>query len=455
MKKKIFSLVLCITMAASMLVGCGSKTNDNATAVTTKTETTDVATKTETTDVVKGTEGNWVDAEGPVTLKILSTLITETEAPMEQAMADAYMKLHPNVTIELIGQPVNEMAKKIIALNTTGDLPDAFFMPTEFMAKAHDMGIIVDHEALLGDEWISSLTDKVVEYGKIDGQLMMVPWHVIPVAVIYRSDWLKDAGIDKIETMDDFLATAKAFTKDGHWGFSMVGTQNGSGEARFTQYARAFGVNEVYQNDAGVWVSDLTTDKYKAALKSFVELSTVEGVVPPGATETGYPEAAAYFAQEKTGLMITGSNAIGAILGANPELEGKLASVAVPMQERHVTNLQTSGYAITTACKNPEVMADYLKFMTNKEFAVDFGLKSGRLPVTKEAAADPAFQIEPFKGFIDCMQYALPSPAFPAFTEVLDVMGESYNTMMGNNISIDDAMAQVKTRIEGILADNQ
>lgn len=444
MKKRFMSIILCAAMSVTILSGCSggskeaSEAKDSGAAQSQVDESTEAGSPEET-----------------ITLRILSTLATETEAPLEQAMADAYMKEHPNVKIELIGQPVNDMAKKIIALNTSGDLPDAFFMPTEFMSQAYDMGIIVDHEALLGEDFMSALNEKVVEYGKINNQLMMVPWHVIPVALIYRADWLAEAGIDKTETVDDFRNTAKTFTKDGHWGFSMVGTQNGSGEARFCQYVRTFGVNEVYQDESGKWVSDLTSDNYKKALQSFVDLALVDGVVPPGPTETGYPEAAAYFAEQKTGLMISGSNAIGAIISANPELDGKLASVPLPAAERHATNLQTSGYAITTACEHPDVMADYLKFMTSKDLAVDFGIKTGRLPVTKEAAEDPAFQTDTFKGFIDCMEYALPQPAFPAYTEILDVMGESYNTMMGNNVSIDDAMAQVANRVEGILSENQ
>lgn len=423
MRKRFMSIILCAAMSVTILSGCSggskeaSEAKDSGAAQSQVDESTEAGSPEET-----------------ITLRILSTLATETEAPLEQAMADAYMKEHPNVKIELIGQPVNDMAKKIIALNTSGDLPDAFFMPTEFMSQAYDMGIIVDHEALLGEDFMSALNEKVVEYGKINNQLMMVPWHVIPVALIYRADWLAEAGIDKIETVDDFRNTAKTFTKDGHWGFSMVGTQNGSGEARFCQYVRTFGVNEVYQDESGKWVSDLTSDNYKKALQSFVDLALVDGVVPPGPTETGYPEAAAYFAEQKTGLMISGSNAIGAIISANPELDGKLASVPLPAAERHATNLQTSGYAITTACEHPDVMADYLKFMTSKDLAVDFGIKTGRLPVTKEAAEDPAFQTDTFKGFIDCMEYALPQPAFPAYTEILDVMGESYNTMMGNNV---------------------
>ena len=444
MKKRFMSIILCAAMLVTILSGCSggskeaSEAKDSGAAQSQVDESTEAGSPEET-----------------ITLRILSTLATETEAPLEQAMADAYMKEHPNVKIELIGQPVNDMAKKIIALNTSGDLPDAFFMPTEFMSQAYDMGIIVDHEALLGEDFMSALNEKVVEYGKINNQLMMVPWHVIPVALIYRADWLAEAGIDKIETVDDFRNTAKTFTKDGHWGFSMVGTQNGSGEARFCQYVRTFGVNEVYQDESGKWVSDLTSDNYKKALQSFVDLALVDGVVPPGPTETGYPEAAAYFAEQKTGLMISGSNSIGSIISANPELDGKLASVPLPAAERHATNLQTSGYAITTACEHPDVMADYLKFMTSKDLAVDFGIKTGRLPVTKEAAEDPAFQTDTFKGFIDCMEYALPQPAFPAYTEILDVMGESYNTMMGNNVSIDDAMAQVANRVEGILSENQ
>ena len=444
MQKRFMSIILCAAMSVTILSGCSGDSKEASEAKDSGAEQSQVDESTEAGS-----------PEETITLRILSTLATETEAPLEQAMADAYMKEHPNVKIELIGQPVNDKAKKIIALNTSGDLPDAFFMPTEFMSQAYDMGIIVDHEALLGEDFMSALNEKVVEYGKINNQLMMVPWHVIPVALIYRADWLAEAGIDKIETVDDFRNTAKTFTKDGHWGFSMVGTQNGSGEARFCQYVRTFGVNEVYQDESGKWVSDLTSENYKKALQSFVDLALVDGVVPPGPTETGYPEAAAYFAEQKTGLMISGSNAIGAIISANPELDGKLASVPLPAAERHATNLQTSGYAITTACEHPDVMADYLKFMTSKDLAVDFGIKTGRLPVTKEAAEDPAFQTDTFKGFIDCMEYALPQPAFPAYTEILDVMGESYNTMMCNNVSIDDAMAQVANRVEGILSENQ
>ena len=128
MKKRIISVILCMCMIAGMFTGCGKKEESSQTD--------------------EGSESG----EEQIELTILSTLVTENEAPLEQAMADKYMEEHPNVKINLVGQPVNEMAKKIVALNSSDELPDAFFMPTEFMAQAYDMGIIVDHEKVLGQE---------------------------------------------------------------------------------------------------------------------------------------------------------------------------------------------------------------------------------------------------------------------------------------------------------------
>jgi multiple sugar transport system substrate-binding protein len=209
----------------------------------------------------------------------------------------------------------------------------------------------------------------------------------------------------------------------------------------------------VFDNN-GTWETDLYSDDYKRALQFFADLALTEGVVPPGATETGYPEAAAFFAQEKTGLMITGSNAIGAIESDNPALKGKIGSAIIPMDQRHVTVLQPSGYAITTSSKHPEIVADYLKFMNSDETAVNFGINSGRLPVVQTAAANEAFSTDTYKGFIESFEYAIKTPAFPEHTEIFDIMAESYSLMIGNNASVDEAMEQVKARMEPLLAQN-
>lgn len=395
-------------------------------------------------------------AEGEeITLTIMSCLQTEDEAELEAALANAYMEANPNVKIEFISVANNDLDAQITTLAASDDLPDAFFLNTAFMSTALDMGIVQDAFPYMSEEFKEDLAPEVIEFCTMEDKLMLVPWFQIPIALIYRTDWLEQAGMESIETMDDFRDAAKAFTEiSGAYGFAMVGARNGSGEARFSQYAKAFGVDEVWQTEDGAWETDLTSDKFKTALQSFVDLDLVDGVVPAGASETAYPDAVTYFANEQAGLLISGSNAVGAILNRNPELAGKLGSVPIPAatteEGRHVTNLQVSGYAVTSACEHPEELVDYLEFMAQYDNAVEFGSATGRIPVIQSALADEAFTGAEYAGFSECMQYSIPYSTFPAYAEVQDVFGEAYNSML-TGTSLDDAIAVVETRMEELL----
>ena len=337
-------------------------------------------------------------ADEQVTLTIMSSIQTEDEGKLESAIADAYMEQNPNVKIEFISVANNDLDAQITTMAASDDLPDAFYMNCAFMSTALDMGIVADSSKYISDEYKADVLPEVLDYATVDGNLMFIPWFQIPVALIYRTDWLEQAGIDKIETMDDFREAAKAFTDiSGNYGFSMVGTRNGSGEARFSVYDKAYG-----------------------------------------------------------GLIISGSNAVGAILNRNPELAGKLGSIAIPAgtteDGRHVTNLQVSGYAITSTCEHPEEMAAYLEFAASYDNAVSFGSQTGRIPVTESALADEAFSGDEYTGFKDCMQYSIPYSTFPGYAEVQDIMGEAYNSML-TGTSLEDAMATVDSRITDLLAE--
>ena len=84
MRKRFMSIILCAAMSVTILSGCSggskeaSEAKDSGAAQSQVDESTEAGSPEET-----------------ITLRILSTLATETEAPLEQAMADAYMKEHP------------------------------------------------------------------------------------------------------------------------------------------------------------------------------------------------------------------------------------------------------------------------------------------------------------------------------------------------------------------------
>ena len=143
-------------------------------------------------------------ADEQVTLTIMSSIQTEDEGKLESAIADAYMEQNPNVKIEFISVANNDLDAQITTMAASDDLPDAFYMNCAFMSTALDMGIVADSSKYISDEYKADVLPEVLDYATVDGNLMFIPWFQIPVALIYRTDWLEQAGIDKIETMDDF-----------------------------------------------------------------------------------------------------------------------------------------------------------------------------------------------------------------------------------------------------------
>jgi multiple sugar transport system substrate-binding protein len=411
----------------------------------------------------QGTQGE--DAEGAkqVTIKIMSVSQTENpDGPAEKEMAERYMKLHPEVKIEFIGVPMNDLYKKVTAMATAGDLPDAFTNTPQFIRTAYGMNITADLTQLLGEDYLKAFYPNILEESSVDGKLQLLPWTAAPMALVYRGDWFEAEGLKAPENWDDFLDAAKKLTKDtsgdgkaDQWGFGMIGTRNGSGADRFITVLRSFGVDELKQDANGNWVTELDTPEAKEAFQFYADLNNKHGVVPPGVTETGFPEAASLMATGKVAMMITGPNALGNIISQNPELKGKLYSVPIPMKVKHTATFGVLGYSISESSKNKEVVADYLKFMVNTENALAWNAISGRLPTTIEVGQQQQMSTPEYAGFVKALEYAFSIPAFDQYSQFQDIVAEAYQSMIAANQSADGATKRAATRANEVINNNK
>lgn len=83
----------------------------------------------------------------------------------------------------------------------------------------------------------------------------------------------------------------------------------------------------------------------------------------------------------RSGLHVfSGSNVLGGIYNANPDMRGKMGSFPMPTAEGvdPVTSFSSVGMTISNTCKNPEVAADFLKYMTSVDNSVEWN--KGNLP---------------------------------------------------------------------------
>ncbi|WP_438348653.1 ABC transporter substrate-binding protein [Paenibacillus sp. FA6] len=382
------------------------------------------------------------DSKKQITLQVMSSTIVEKPAgTLEQELADEFMKQNPDIKIEFMGLSQNDAFTKIATLATGNQLPDIFLNTPDFYATANDMGITANLTELLGEDYINGFYPSILKEATIDDKLQYVPWFSTPIALIYRTDWFEAEGLTPPTTWDEFVTAAQKLTKDtdgdgsmDQYGFGMVGTNNGSGTYRFFPILHSFGASELMEDESGNWITQLDSPQAIEAFQFFGDLANKYKVVPPGAMQNAYADNVTLMANDKIGMVISGSHSIAGLIEKNPALEGKLAAVPIPKKEVHASNLSPFGFSIAETSKNKEAAVKYLKFLVEKDNAIHFFENTGRMPTRMEAGDDPKVQTPVYKGFVDAQQYAVPQAVVPFFSQVQAAVGTAYQTMLtGNN----------------------
>ncbi len=270
--------------------------------------------------------------------------------------------MYPNIKLEVEGVPNNQGLQKVTTLAAADSLPDVFCNSETWYAKLVDMGICEDLRPYLTDEEYNNIDASVKAGCETDGALYCYPWYSSPNALIYIADWLAEAGLDEPKTLDDMLEAAIALTKDtdgdgviDRYGFGLIGTNDDSGRARFIMIMRSMGARDLYWED-GEWKTDVGNEASIAAFKYFADLKNVYDVVPPGSLENSFNENVNLFAMEQIGMLLAGSNSIGKIFNANPDLkeDGKIASVGMPVGVTTYTPAGYIGWSINPASEHKE-----------------------------------------------------------------------------------------------------
>ena len=462
MKKRFLSAMLSVAMAASLVTGCAGASSGTA-----DTKAEDVKADTKDNNGTEAGEKDTQAASGePVTLTVMDGYAPED--PHGQYIyqyAEEFMKENPDIKVEIQAIASGDIYTKLAAMATSpDDLPTIFFTSADQIPTLYDLGLTEDLSKWMDKEVIDGLANGVIDACTIDGQMTYYPVAVQPQAVIYRIDRFEEAGLKVPSTWDEFVDCAKALTKDtdgdgqvDQWGFSMVGSNNSSGQSRFMSYLWSNGYELAYQEDgSGEWKTDITTDPaFVDVFSKWTDMNNVEGVVPTGITEVDYPTAANYFAMGYTSMFLTGPNALGVAYANNPELKGKLGSFKLP-GEYSGTMLGAEGYAITAKSTDAEkaAAAKYLAFFTSHDQDMKFWESSGKIPSTTEGQKVSYITGDDYAGFLKQIEDGCrPTLPFAGISGLKSALGDAYASVFSNEKTNDQAVEQLVKDLEQLLED--
>lgn len=450
MKKRAIAAILAGITALSTMTGCGSQGGDTKTTSGSETQTESTETKTsENGSKLKLTVMDCYAAEDP-------------HGKFVYQYADEFMEQNPDIEIEIQAVASNDIYTKLAAMATsTDELPTIFFTSADQVPTLYDLGLTSDLTDLFSEEEKGKLANGVLDAAMIDGQMTYYPVAVQPQAVIYRMDRFEEAGLEIPTTWDEFVECAKALTKDtdqdgtvDQWGFSMVGSNDSSGQSRFMSYLWSNGFDCV-KEDGDEWVTDITADASFVDTFSRWTQMNADGLVPTGITESNYSTSANYFAMGYTSMFLSGPNALGVAYSSNPDLQGKLGSFKMP-GDFPGTMLGAEGYAINSYASDEEkeAAAKWLTFFAEHDGEYQFWQSSGKIPATKAGQQVEYITGEDYKGFLEQIADGCrPTLAFPGIAGLKSALGNAYSAVFSNEKDNQAAVEGLVSEISELLED--
>lgn len=136
----------------------------------------------------------------------------DNEKAAWQGLADAYMKAHPNVSVEITVIENEAFKQKLATAMQSGNPPDVFqSWGGGVLFEYANAGLVQDITGALGQNgWGDSFLPAALNLYGTGGKYYGVPWNMGCVVVWYNKALFKQAGIESPPaTWDDFLATVK------------------------------------------------------------------------------------------------------------------------------------------------------------------------------------------------------------------------------------------------------
>jgi len=376
-----------------------------------------------------------------------------------QGFADAYMKLHPDVQIQITVLENEAYKAKLTTVMQSGDPPDLFHSwGGGVMAEYAKAGLLRDISKFVkGTSFGNSMAPGVWQVYSYGGKNYGVPFDMGAITFWYNKDLLAKAGYTAFPgDWDGFLAMVKKIKAAGITPIALGGGDKWPAMHMWSYIALRLGGGQLFvdtfsgknaqgfENPTFVKAGQMLADL--AALKPFQD-----GFL--GAT---YPDEAALVGNGQAAMELMGQWAPNVEKDSSSSKQGigdKLGTAPFPAIKGGKGSLTDNigggnGYAVG---KNaPDAAVDFLKFIASRENQIQQATTSGIIPTVKGADVgikDPNSRL--VKAIVDkssFFQLYLDQFLSPAAGGVLN---DSIQSILAGTATPAEAMAKIQAAYAG------
>ncbi len=287
-----------------------------------------------------------------------------------RAMTDAYIKLHPDVSIKLEFVPYESLHDKITLSAGSGQGYDVVLFdviwPAEFAANK----ILADTTDRVDAKLKADVVDGAWSSVEYKGRLYGMPWSADSKYLYYNKDMLTQAGITEMpKTWADVMKDAAIIKQKGIAQYPIVWSWS-QNEAAICDYAllmQAFG---------GKWTDDAGKPAFQTgggleALK-FMKQSLTDGLTNPNSTQYLEEDVRGVFSSGKAAFALNWSYMYNLANAStkDSQITGKVGVIAPPGVEG-ISKISTvngaQGLGIPADSKNQDAAWSFIQYLTSPE----------------------------------------------------------------------------------------
>lgn len=263
-----------------------------------------------------------------------------------------------------------------------GTTPDVAEVGTTWTPEFAEAGALMDlTDKVKGSDASGDLVQGLVDAGTVDGKLYGMPWYAGVRSIIYRTDVFEEVGVQPPTTWDEWVQVGKKIKAAKPDMIPMPV----AGDNEYGVYPFVWGAGgEIATQEGGGWTSQLDSPEAQEGIGFYADMALKQGLSTPAATTWKETDLRDAFSRGEVAMMISGSWTPGAIVEANPDLEGKLGAFPIPGPDGGLSPsfLGGSHLGIFEGTENPDLAWTFVEMMTTGEFAQKWGEQSGFFPGT-------------------------------------------------------------------------
>ncbi|WP_106476004.1 ABC transporter substrate-binding protein [Phytohalomonas tamaricis] len=342
-----------------------------------------------------------------------------------QKMTAAFHKAHPDIKVNYVTLPENELRQKI-----TTDIASG--------AGQYDVITVSNYETPIWAKngWLKALTDLPEGYDKNDllesvrqglsyeDTLYALPFYAESSITYYRKDLFEKAGLTMAErpTWSQMTEYAEKLhdPSNGVYGICLRGLPGwGQNMALFSTMVNAYGGRWFDMN----WQPELTSEPWKKAATAYKNLLNKFG--PPGVTSNGFTESETLFANGQCGMWVDSTVAAGYV--SDKETSRVADQVGFAQAPYETTKnganwLYIWALAVPKSSKHQEAAQTFVDWATSKDYINAVGESEGWLavPPGTRSSTYASEQYQQAAPFSDLVKTAIQSadPQHPSAQEV-------------------------------------